>query len=105
MPAPMADPLLFLRRVCLIEAVSYLLLCFVAMPLKYFWDMPLAVRVMGMIHGVLFLLMIWFLLRARIEKNWPPRRLWLVFGASFVWFWPFFLDRHVRQWIAETPAG
>ena len=38
-----------------IEGVSYLLLLGVAMPMKYFFDLPLAVKIVGMVHGVLFL--------------------------------------------------
>ena len=37
------------------EAASFLLLLGVAMPMKYMMDMPLAVRIVGMIHGVLFI--------------------------------------------------
>lgn len=37
------------------EGVSYLLLLGIAMPMKYFFGMPLAVRTVGMAHGVLFL--------------------------------------------------
>lgn len=39
-----------------IEGISYLILLFIAMPLKYYFDMPMAVRIMGSIHGVLFIL-------------------------------------------------
>ena len=101
----MADPLPLLRRTSLVEAVSYLLLLGIAMPLKYFWGWPYAVKVLGMAHGVLFLLLIWFLLRARFERRWPVERLWLVFLASLVPLWPFFLDRRIRGWMAqELPA-
>ncbi|MEX1025021.1 MAG: DUF3817 domain-containing protein [Planctomycetota bacterium] len=43
-----------LRVVSLLEGLSYLALVFVAMPLKYAWGEPGAVRVVGMAHGVLF---------------------------------------------------
>jgi len=42
------------RTVAFAEGLSYLVLLLVAMPLKYFADMPLAVRVVGMAHGLLF---------------------------------------------------
>jgi integral membrane protein len=100
----MADPLPWLRRTSLVEAVSYLLLLAVAMPIKYAWADPRPVKVMGMLHGLLFLLLIWLLLRARFEKNWPLSRLGLLFAASLVPLWPFFLDRRVRRWIAGPPA-
>ena len=38
-----------------VEGVSYLLLLGVAMPLKYAFGLPLAVKIVGMAHGVLFL--------------------------------------------------
>ncbi|MBL8724153.1 MAG: DUF3817 domain-containing protein [Planctomycetes bacterium] len=94
----MRDPLPLLRLVSLVEAVSYLLLLLVAMPLKYVWGWPWAVRVLGMAHGVLFLLLTWLLVRARFEAGWPLRRLLLVFVASLVPVWPFVLDRSLRVW-------
>ena len=93
-----------LRVVTLVEAVSYLVLVGVAMPLKYWWGEPLAVRIFGMIHGVLFLLMVWLLLRARFEAKWGMDRLWLVFVASLFPIWPFFVDRRLRAWGEATPA-
>ncbi|MBL8728230.1 MAG: DUF3817 domain-containing protein [Planctomycetes bacterium] len=101
----MDDPLPWLRRASLIEAVSYLVLLGIAMPLKYVWGEPLAVRVFGMVHGVLFLVLVWLLVKAYFDRGWPVRRLLLVFVASLVPIWPFLLDRHVRQWIAATPAA
>jgi integral membrane protein len=96
-----------LRVTSLVEAVSYLVLLGIAMPLKWGFGMPMAVRVGGMIHGVLFLALLWLLMRARIEKGWPKRRIGLVVLASIVPLWPFFLDRDMRQWIVEPapPAG
>lgn len=99
----MNDPLPWLRRTSLAEAVSYLLLLGVAMPLKYGWGMPFAVTVSGMVHGVLFLVLLWLLSRAYFEKGWPVRRLLLVVAASLVPVWPFLLDRRLRRWIAATP--
>lgn len=101
----MPSPLRALRVTALVEAVSYLILLGIAMPLKYAWGSPMAVRVFGMLHGVLFLLQVWLLLRAHFEYQWPRTRLWLLFGASLVPIWPFFLDRRVRLWIATTPAA
>ncbi|MCB0793854.1 MAG: DUF3817 domain-containing protein [Flavobacteriales bacterium] len=43
------------RKVALAEGVSFLVLLFIAMPLKYLMDMPMAVKVVGWIHGVLFI--------------------------------------------------
>ncbi len=97
------NPLRALRVVALVEAISYLVLLGVAMPLKYVRGEPLAVTVVGMLHGLLFLLLVWLLLRAHFEAKWSKRRVWLVFAASLVPLWPFVLDRRVRAWIRDTP--
>jgi integral membrane protein len=49
------SPVPFLRRIALIEGWSFLILLGIAMPLKYLADMPLAVRLVGSLHGFLFL--------------------------------------------------
>lgn len=103
--AAVRNPLPLLRKVALVEAISYLVLLGVAMPLKYVWGDARAVKVFGMIHGVLFLLMVWLLMRAYFECGWQKRRLWLLFAASLVPVWPFFLDHRVRAWIAEPGRG
>lgn len=38
------------------EGFSFLILLLIAMPLKYIWGEPAAVKMVGMAHGVLFLL-------------------------------------------------
>lgn len=97
---PLILPLL--RMTSLTEAVSYLLLMFVAMPLKYMLGFGLAVQVVGMIHGVLFLILFGQLVLAGFQTSWPKSRLWLLALASVVPFMPFFLDRKVRGWIVES---
>ena len=46
--------LTWFRRIAFAEGVSFLVLLGIAMPLKYFANMPKAVSVVGMIHGILF---------------------------------------------------
>jgi len=91
-----------LRITSLLEAVSYLLLLGVAMPLKYLADMAIAVQVVGMIHGVLFMILIWLIMRVRFETSWPSSRLRLLAIASLVPLMPFFLDAKMRRWLAES---
>lgn len=91
----------FLRIVALIEAISYMILVAIAMPLKYIWDRPGAVRVVGMIHGVLFVVFCFALVRAMISAKWPLSRGALVFLSSLLPFGPFLLDRRMKQWEVE----
>ena len=90
-----------LRRLGVAEGVSTLVLFFIAMPLKYGADMPQAVTVVGMVHGVVWMLLMWQLMRARFETAWPSSRLWLLGIAALLPIVPFFLDRRVRDWIAR----
>lgn len=46
------------RLISFIEGISYLVLLFIAMPLKYLAGIPLAVKIVGMTHGVLFILFV-----------------------------------------------
>ena len=101
----MKNPIPLLRVIGLFEAVSFLLLVFVAMPLKYFWHQPLAVRYAGLAHGVLFIGLVLALLRAASVAKWHGSRAVLVFVAALLPFGPFVIDRRMKQWEAEFAAG
>ena len=64
------DTLRTLRLVALLEGCSFVLLLAVAMPLKYAFDLPQAVRVVGMGHGVLFILFCLVTLRVSAAQGW-----------------------------------
>ena len=99
----MQNRAMFFRRVALTEAVSYLVLLGIAMPLKYAAGMPWAVRVVGSIHGALVIAFCWTLWRLVRDSGWPLRRAAFLFGASLVPFAPFVLDRRVKEW-AQHPT-
>ncbi|HEX6770228.1 MAG TPA: DUF3817 domain-containing protein [Candidatus Binatia bacterium] len=86
-----------LRAAGMVEAVSFLLLLGVAMPLKYFAAMPLAVTIAGWIHGLLFLTFIMFLLVAHGERQWPMRWTATIFVAALLPFGPFVIDRRLKS--------
>ena len=86
-----------LRLVGILEGISFLLLLGVAMPLKYIWDFPLAVRMVGMAHGLLFLLYCLALLLAWLEAKWPLKRAALLFVASLIPFGPFLIHPSLRR--------
>jgi integral membrane protein len=86
-----------LRAAGMVEAVSFLLLLGVAMPLKYFAGMPLAVKFAGWIHGLLFLAFVVCLLVAHGERRWPMRWTAMIFVAALLPFGPFVIDRRLRN--------
>ena len=91
-----------LRVVAIVEAISFLLLLFVAMPLKYLAGQPLAVRIVGMAHGLWFIAFVLMLMQAHTEHEWPTTKSLKIFVASLVPFGPFFLDRGLREEDAAT---
>ena len=74
------------------EGVSFLVLLGIAMPLKYLADWPDAVRVVGMAHGILFVLYVLAAIQAAVEHDWPWKRTALVFAASVLPAGPFVVD-------------
>jgi integral membrane protein len=86
-----------LRLVALLEGSSFLILLFVAMPLKYLAGMPLAVRVVGSIHGALFIAFVVALYRAARARDWPRRRSATAFVASILPFGTFVFDASLRR--------
>jgi integral membrane protein len=82
-----------LRIVAWIEGISFLVLLFIAMPMKYFAGEPGMVRTVGMIHGLLFVLFAITAIQARIEYTWSARRLGRVFLTAFIPFGMVMFDR------------
>jgi integral membrane protein len=91
-----------LRVVGYLEGVSFLLLLFVAMPVKYALDEPLLVRIVGAAHGALFLAYLYLLVRTAVERGWPASRAFVGFVASVVPFAVFFFDRTLRSEVSEA---
>ena len=91
----------YFRYVLFLEAVSYILLVFIAMPLKHIWDMPLAVRIVGMAHGLLFVLFVLMLLNLALKYKWKMSFSIGLFIASLLPIVPFFYDKKLKSEIAE----
>jgi integral membrane protein len=85
------------RLVALAEGVSYLILLFIAMPLKYVWGLPQAVRAFGSIHGLLFVLYMLLLLLCMIEYRWTFKKIGLLILLSMIPFGAFYADRRYLQ--------
>ena len=81
----------------LAEGVSFVVLVAIAMPLKYMADMPLPVRIVGMLHGVLFILYCVLLLQCTISYKWSFAKALAAFALSFVPFGTFFLESVLRK--------
>ena len=86
------------RLMGMIEGYSYLILLFVAMPLKYLAGYPIYVKVAGMTHGVLFILFSLLLLKALDDAKWSHKESAMFFIASLIPFGTFFTDKKIKAY-------
>ncbi len=92
----------------ILEGISYLVLLFIAMPIKYieaFGGNPTPVKVVGMAHGVLFVaFVLWVLLVGRMQR-WRFKRYAAAAVASVLPFGTFVFDRTLKhEQLDERPA-
>ena len=91
------SPIGLLRLIGFLEGISYLVLLGIAMPLKYFADMPQSVLIVGWAHGVLFMGFALAVLNVWIRHRWPFLRATAAMVASILPFGTFVLDKRLRE--------
>jgi integral membrane protein len=91
------NTLALFRKIAVAEGLSYIFLVFVAMPLKYWAGMPLAVKYTGWAHGVLFISYIVLLIMAWQEYKWNFKKAVLIGLASLIPFAPFWVEKRLQK--------
>ena len=81
------------KYIALLEGISLLLLLFFAMPMKYIYEIPVYVKVIGMAHGLLFIAYIALAVMLKIEEQWPIKKLVMVCIASIIPFGTFYIEK------------
>lgn len=81
------------RKLGIYEGISLLVLLFIAMPLKYLFDLPLAVRIVGSLHGGLFTLYIVCGVIFAKNNNWSFFKLIFAYVVSTIPFGAFIFDK------------
>ncbi len=81
------------RRISILEGISFLSLFFISMPLKYIWEIGGPNKVIGYIHGGLFMLYIVMAIMIKPERNWDNKTLGIVLLCSVIPFGTFWMDR------------
>ncbi|WP_375437884.1 DUF3817 domain-containing protein [uncultured Hymenobacter sp.] len=89
------SPLGFLRVVGFLEGISFLFLIGVAIPLKYIAGLPQAVRILGMAHGLLFVLYVGLVAVISFQLKWPFRKTFLTIVVSLLPFGTFWADKNL----------
>lgn len=85
------------RMIGIAEGISFLILLLIAMPLKYFFDIPEAVKIFGWVHGALFISFIYFAFEVMgaFKKNMG----WFIkaFAAAIIPLGTFIFDRQLKK--------
>jgi len=84
---------LFLRIVAFLEGVSYILLMTVGLYSKYQLNDESYVKLLGMPHGLLFVLYIIIAFSLRENENWDTKDFSIVLLASIIPFGTFYIGR------------
>jgi len=102
----LSSPIKRLRLLALLEGSSLLFLVFIAVPLKYIWEIPQGSQIIGPIHGALFLLFILSTLNVAIEQGWKFTAItWKVLVACVIPFGTFYIDHKILKKIEEEEAA
>ena len=86
-----------LRQIAVIEGISYILLLLIAVPLKHLLGLPVYVRVLGPIHGVLFILYVAAVFQAAPVLRWSARQITLALVAGLLPWGTFVLESRLRH--------
>ena len=90
----------WMRIIGSVEAISLLLLLFIAVPLKYskyLGENPILVHWLGPVHGWLFVLYLVSVVSVARLLKWRWFHVVLAFGASVVPFGPFVFEAWLRR--------
>ena len=90
-------PLGLLRLLSLLDGLSFVVLLYFAIYEKRILGDDTAVRIPGMIHGVIFTLFLVLLYLTMEKRKWPTKRAALVFVCSLIPFAPFFLEPNLKN--------
>jgi len=86
------------RIIAFLEGVSYILLLFIATPIKYFMDDPQYVKLLGMPHGLLFIAYIVLAIIISSKLKWKNKTLINVLLASIIPFGTFYIEKkHLKS--------
>ena len=81
------------RKVALLEGLSYIILLFIGVPLKYLFNNVWLVKILGMPHGILFIAYIIFSLILYKKMKWSNLDFIIILSASLIPFGTFYIDR------------
>ncbi len=87
----------FFKIIAWLEGISYILLLFVAVPIKYLQGNPEYVKLLGMPHGLLFVAYILVAIMLTYDQAWNGKNLIIVCLLSLLPFGTFFIGKFLKK--------
>jgi len=81
------------RILSILEGVSFLIILFITMPLKYLLSMGMPNKIIGTAHGILFIAYIVFAIFLKVEKNWDLKKTAIILACSVIPFGTFWMEK------------
>lgn len=91
------NKLSWLRKAGIAEGISFLVLLLIAMPLKYFFNQPMAVKIIGWIHGILFITFLVLAWEIRTDRRKKIQWFALAFAAALIPLGTFWFDTQLKK--------
>ncbi len=85
------------RIVSLVEGLSYLILLFIAMPIKYLGENPYPVKIIGMTHGILFIIFTVALFVTISKYKWKKEFGFKLFAYSLFPFGAIVIEKRIKN--------
>ncbi|MDH3322287.1 MAG: DUF3817 domain-containing protein [Flavobacteriaceae bacterium] len=76
-----------------LEGISYILLLFIGVPLKYAAGNDILVKSLGMPHGILFIAYIILAFYIKPDYKWDNKDFFMILMASIIPFGTFYVDK------------
>lgn len=86
-----------LKYLSLAEGTTLLLLLLVAIPLKYCFNYPIATKIFGSIHGLVFLAYMGVLYKTIILKYWNKNQIAQLFMLAFIPLGGFINEKLIKK--------
>ncbi|WP_442265059.1 DUF3817 domain-containing protein [Tenacibaculum sp. ZS6-P6] len=85
------------KIVSFLEGISYILLLFIASPIKYIYDNETYVKMLGMPHGILFIGYIALAVLLKVEFKWANKEFVKVCLLAIIPFGTFFVGKYLTK--------
>ena len=93
----MDKKLSLLRKAGIAEGISFLVLLGIAMPLKYLFQQPIAVKIFGWAHGILFVTFLFLAWEVKTDRNKSLKWFATAFLAAIIPTGTFLFDKKLKE--------